>query len=51
MNNLASYDAEWEQMERDRIAAEAAAAEKKHRKRRQKALDEAEKASKDVHEE
>ena len=51
MNNLASYDAEWEQMERDRIAAEAAAAEKKYRKRRQKALDEAEKASKDVHEE
>ena len=55
MNNLASYDQQWEQMERDRIAAEAAAAEKKFKKNRDKqaAQAEAEKKSEqnDVHEE
>ena len=33
MNNLASYDEQWEQMERDRIAAEAAAAPKVEEKK------------------
>ena len=55
MNNLASYDEQWEQMERDRIAAEAAAAEKKFKKNRDKqaAQVEAEKKAEqnDVHEE
>lgn len=42
MNNLASYDQQWEQMERDRIAAEAAAAEKKFKKNRDKQAAQAE---------
>ena len=55
MNNLASYDEQWEQMERDRIAAEAAAAEKKFKKNRDKQAAQAEAEKKaeqnDVHEE
>lgn len=55
MNNLASYDQQWEQMERDRIAAEAAAAEKKFKKNRDKQAAQAEAEKKaeqnDVHEE
>ena len=55
MNNLASYDQQWEQMERDRIAAEAAAAEKKFKKNRDKQAAQAESEKKaeqnDVHEE
>lgn len=55
MNNLASYDEQWEQMERDRIAAEAAAAEKKFKKNRDKQTAQAEAEKKaeqnDVHEE
>ena len=55
MNNLASYDEQWEQMERDRIAAEAAAAEKKFEKNRDKQAAQAEAEKKaeqnDVHEE
>ena len=54
MNNLASYDEQWEQMERDRIAAEAAAAEKKFKKNRDKQAAQAEAEKKaeqnDVHE-
>lgn len=55
MNNLASYNQQWEQMERDRIAAEAAAAEKKFKKNRDKQAAQAEAEKKaeqnDVHEE
>ena len=55
MNNLASYDEQWEQMERDRMAAEAAAAEKKFKKNRDKQTAQAEAEKKaeqnDVHEE
>lgn len=55
MNNLASYDEQWEQMERDRIAAEAAATEKKFKKNRDKQAAQAEAEKKaeqnDVHEE
>ena len=55
MNNLASYDEQWEKMESERIAAEAAAAEKKFKKNRNKqaAPAEAEKQAEqnDVHEE
>ncbi|MBS6476813.1 MAG: dipeptide ABC transporter ATP-binding protein [Firmicutes bacterium] len=55
MNNLASYDEQWEQMERDRIAAEATAAEKKFKKNRDKQAAQAEAEKKaeqnDVHEE
>ncbi|MDY5531234.1 MAG: dipeptide ABC transporter ATP-binding protein [Pumilibacteraceae bacterium] len=53
MNNLASYDAQWEQMERDRIAAEQAEAEKKLKKGKHKAEKPQKNADKanDVHEE